>query len=214
MELNEAKEQFAVVVNPGHAPNEPGAVAPDKSLQEWMWNRQCADILEGMLKEHGFNVYSARATDKSNSLTYPVKVANDLCKKYGIKNVLFVSLHCDAAPGTGWQKARGWSIWTTKDETESDILASCIFDGARANQQGRNMRTDMTDGDADMEANFYVLRNTKCPAVLIENGFVNNIDDCAWLKTETSKVLAARTIVDGLEQYVNYRISKNEKKVR
>ena len=28
-----------------------------------------------------------------------------------------------------------------------------------------------TDGDSDYEANFYVLKNTKCPAVLTENLF-------------------------------------------
>ncbi len=200
--LKSIREKFAIVINPGHAHNEPGAVAPDKSLQEWMWNRQCADVLEELLKGRGYKVFGARATDKSNSLTHPVKVANELCNKYGKMNVLFISLHCDAVPGTGWQKATGISIWTTKGQTESDKLATCISNGVQKVQSGRVMRKDMSDGDVDKEANFYVLRKTLCPAVLIENGFINDPNDCEWLKTETSKVLAAKSIVEGLEEYI------------
>ena len=37
------------------------------------------------------------------------------------------------------------------------------------------MRFDYTDGDADLEAAFYILRHTACAACLTENGFM----DCA-----------------------------------
>ena len=39
------------------------------------------------------------------------------------------------------------------------------------------IRTDTSDGDRDMESNFYVLKHTSCPAVLTENFFQDNKSD-------------------------------------
>jgi len=44
------------------------------------------------------------------------------------------------------------------------------------------LRYDLTDGDKDKEAEFYVLRRTACPAVLVECLFFDNPEDYALLK--------------------------------
>ena len=43
------------------------------------------------------------------------------------------------------------------------------------------MRSDKTDGDADKEANFWVLRKTVMPAILSENFFMTNRKECKLL---------------------------------
>ena len=43
------------------------------------------------------------------------------------------------------------------------------------------LRTDYTDGDPDLEKNFYILLHTAAPAVLSESLFMDNADDCAFL---------------------------------
>ena len=45
-------------------------------------------------------------------------------------------------------------------------------------------RLDYSDGDVDKEANFYVLRKTKMPAVLLEMWFFDNYNDA--VKNERS----------------------------
>ncbi len=40
------------------------------------------------------------------------------------------------------------------------------------------MRSDTSDEDFDKEANFYVLKHTKMPAVLTENFFMDNEHEC------------------------------------
>lgn len=192
-----------IIINPGHAPNTPGKCSPDKTLKEWEWNLATAEIVVKQLRDAGYDVEMARAMDEKASLTGPVSVANNWCKKLGAKNVLFISIHCNAAGnGREWMNARGWSIWTTVGQTESDKLASCIFHGAEKNFVNQKLRKDIQDGDVDYESNFYVLRKTACPAVLIEHFFMDNHEDCEFLKTETSKVLSARAILDGLNEYL------------
>ena len=46
------------------------------------------------------------------------------------------------------------------------------------------LRMDKSDGDRDKEAQFYVLRNTSCPAILIENFFMTNMRECRLLLEE------------------------------
>jgi len=50
------------------------------------------------------------------------------------------------------------------------------------------MRTDYSDGDPDKEAQFDVLVDTRMPAVLTENFFMDNIDECKnILMTESGR---------------------------
>lgn len=45
----------------------------------------------------------------------------------------------------------------------------------------------MTDGDPDKESGFYILKHTKCPAVLTENLFQDNKEDVEFLLSEEGK---------------------------
>lgn len=193
-----------IVVNPGHASDTPGKQSPDGRFKEYLWNAEVADIVIDKLIELGFGTSLAKATCEKQSLTFPVQRCNALCNRYGKDSVLFISIHCNAAGnGKEWKSARGWSIYTTPGVTKSDVLATCIFNAAK-NYFGSNvkLRTDMSDGDPDYESNFYVLRNTKCPAVLIEHLFMDNKDDLTILNTPQFKNTAATVIVQGILNYV------------
>lgn len=200
--MNIDLNKLTILVNPGHAPNTPGKCSPDKSLYEWEWNLLTAQLTVRSLICSGFKAELVRAMDEKVSLTGPVSHANKLCSKIGKENVLFVSIHCDAAAGPGWHHAKGWSIWTSVGETASDQLATCIYHAAEQVMPGRTLRKQMSDGDVDYEKNYYVLYKTNCPAVLIENGFMNDREECEWLKSDESKALAAETIVTGIENYI------------
>jgi N-acetylmuramoyl-L-alanine amidase len=45
----------------------------------------------------------------------------------------------------------------------------------------------LADGDSDKESNFYVLRNTKCPAVLTENFFQDTKKDVEFLLSDVGR---------------------------
>ena len=49
------------------------------------------------------------------------------------------------------------------------------------------MRSDRTDKDPDKEANFWVLRKTVMPAILSENFFMTNREECKLLLSEDGR---------------------------
>ena len=57
---------------------------------------------------------------------------------------------------------------------------------------------DLTDGDPDQEAAFYLLRHTSCPAVLTENLFMDNHADCDFLLSKEGQQSFVDLHVDGI----------------
>ena len=66
-------------------------------------------------------------------------------------------------------------------------MENCIYKGARKQLPRQRIRTNYTDGDPDLEKNFYLLRNTYAAAVLTENLFFDNSQDLAFLEFEEGK---------------------------
>jgi N-acetylmuramoyl-L-alanine amidase len=133
-----------------------------------------------------------------------VRRVNEVCRELGTANVLLVSIHCNAAGnGQEWMKARGWSAYTTKGVTKADRLADCLYEEAEREFEGLRIRKDMSDGDPDWEENFYILKNTKCPAVLTENFFQDNEEDVAYLLSDEGKRAVTETHVKGIARYID-----------
>ena len=131
---------------------------------------------------------------------------NKVCTEYGAKNVLLVSIHANAAGnGSAWMGAKGWSAYTSPGKTKADALAEVLYDAFEASFPDRKIRKDMSDGDRDWEANFTLLKNTKCPAVLLENFFYDNREECAWLLTAEARVRIADAVCDALVRYIMER---------
>ena len=102
----------------------------------------------------------------------------------GRDNVILISVHANAAGrGDRWYDATGWCAYTTRGDTRADALATCLYEVAKFYLSGQRLRTDYTDGDPDLEADFYLLRRTLPLAVLVENFFMDSRRDCAFLLT-------------------------------
>ena len=158
---------------------------------------------------------------QNRELTARVNYVNSLCRKHGTSNCIYVSIHVNAAGADGkWHTAGGFSVYTSPGRTKSDILAEYIYNRARSNltsytmlmEQGKKLgyydskqkpiRTDTSDGDHDMEANFYVLRATNCPAVLVECMFQDNKSDVEYLLSDEGKHEIVRTLLEGILDYI------------
>ena len=59
----------------------------------------------------------------------------------------------------------GWSAYTTRGDTKADDLASYLYDAAKFHLPGQRLRTDYADGDPDLAADFYILRQIIPPSV-------------------------------------------------
>jgi len=65
------------------------------------------------------------------------------------------------------------------------------------------LRKDSSDGDLDKEAHFYVLKNTKMPAVLIECAFMDTLSpDFNLMMCESCRCRIADAIFNGIKNIV------------
>ena len=193
-----------ILIDPGHGIDTPGKRSPDGLFREYLWNRQVADlILEGLVSA-GIDASLVVTETNDVSLRNRVNRVNTICNRLGASNVLLVSIHANAAGnGSAWMNAKGWSCYTTPGKTGSDEFAECFYDAFSRAFPERRMRRDLTDGDSDYEENFYILAKTKCRAVLLENFFYDNREECAWLQLRTTKERIADAIVQGLFIYLS-----------
>ena len=192
-----------ILIDPGHGIDTPGKRSPDGLFREYLWNRQVADlILEGLVSA-GVDASLVVTETNDVSLRNRVNRVNTICNRVGASNVLLVSVHANAAGnGSAWMNARGWSCYTSKGKTKSDQVAECLYDAFEEEFQDRKIRKDMSDGDRDWEENFYVLQKSKCPAVLLENFFYDNREECAWMLQEETKKRIASAAVKGIIKYI------------
>ena len=190
-------------IDPGHGIDTPGKRSPDGKFLEYLWNRQIADLLLDRFIIMGIDASLVVTETNDISLSTRVQRVNKLCSKVGASNVILLSIHSNAAgDGSKWMSAQGWSCYTSNGETKSDVIAECLYDAFETEFADRKIRKDMSDGDRDWEENFYVLQKSKCPAVLLENFFYDNRDECAWLLKNETKERIADAIVKGIVQYI------------
>lgn len=193
------------MLDAGHGKDTPGKRSPDSSLMEWEYNREIAKRVQRILLSYGIDTRLVVEDDWDMSLKQRYLRVNKICDKYGAGNVIMISIHCNAASNGQWTNARGWSVWTTKGQTNSDKLADELFAAAQSYlpQYGMTLRKETyNDGDVDYEKNFTVIYGAKCPAVLTENLFMDNKVDCAWLLTEEGKETITNIHVDGILKYM------------
>lgn len=210
-----------VLIDNGHGSDTPGKCSPDKMLKEYLKSREIARRLEAELNFRFVHGELLVPEDKDISLGERCRRVNAYCDKYGTENVLLVSIHCNAAGADGqWKTAGGWCVYTTPGKTKADDLATELWNAADARLQEykerfpllqaqgvydskqRPMRADWSDGDPDYESNFYILKHTKCPAVLTESLFQDNKGDCEFLLSEEGTKAIVDLHCNGIINYI------------
>ncbi len=177
--------------------------APALPLFEWEWAREIAKSVENGLKVLGISAERIVTEDYDVSLAERCKRVNAIARRQGKDNVLLVSIHANAfGDGKTWNSACGWSAYTSRGKTKSDTLAECFYSAADYCFKGRKIRRDMSDGDSDQEADFYILKNTTCPAVLTENFFYTNVDDTKYILSEEGKKAVVECHINAIAHYL------------
>lgn len=190
-----------VLIDNGHGVDTAGKRSPDGSLREYKYAREIAEKVVSELKKRGFDAERIVTEENDISLSERCRRVNSICDRIGTKNVILVSIHCNAAGnGSQWMNARGWEAWTSVGQTAADKLADCLYKAAE--ETDFKIRKDTTDGDPDKEGHLYILKHTKCPAVLTENLFQDNKEDVAFLLSEAGKETIVSLHVKGIIKYL------------
>lgn len=151
--------------------------------------------LKARLEQLGIIVYLVNPSPQKGSevsLASRCKLANDYWAKLGKpKDTLFVSLHANAAGTGSWSTARGVEVFTCKGASSASKNA--------AKKVCNHIYKDVYNIDKGFknrghkENNFYVIKNTNCPSILIEYGFYTNKEDMGILRDKKS-ILCEATI--------------------
>ena len=133
---------FTVLLDNGHGINTPGKCSPKKEdgtrFKEYKFARTIVECLNLKLKMMGYNVFIVTPEQEDVSLKERVRRINKVVSQFGAGNCLLISVHVDAAGNADkWMTARGWSAYTTTGVTSSDKLATCLYDAAKKNLEGK-----------------------------------------------------------------------------
>ncbi|OSX53674.1 N-acetylmuramoyl-L-alanine amidase [Anoxybacillus ayderensis] len=153
----------------GHGGNDPGAVA--NGLQEKQLAHKIVEYAMSYLEENytGFEQRVTRVGDQTLTLSQRVDMANAWSAD------VFVSVHINAGKGTGFETYVYNGDVSSKTVALQNVLHGEIL--AVMRQFG-----NITDR-GKKRANYAVLRETKMPAVLTENLFIDS-NDVKLLKNE------------------------------
>lgn len=137
------------------------------TLYEGAFNRWVVNLLMRELDYAGVPYYHISPELRDVSLKARVNRANAIADIDG--ETYLLSIHANAGGGTGLEG------FTYFGQSDSDEIAEEFLTTLRDEfePQGWKLRTEIADGDLDKESNFYILRNTKCPAFLLECGFMD-----------------------------------------
>lgn len=144
-----------ICINAGHCPGlDSGAVGT--YLQEANVTKEIAEIVCADLRAVGYETLFVQENE-----LYDITNASN---EFGAD--IFVSIHCNAATNL---TARGTETFAYSAGGDGEKLASFI--------QNQIIGALDTVDRGVKYANYYVLKHTDCPAVLVETAFISNVKD-------------------------------------
>ncbi len=191
-----------ILIDNGHGVQTKGKRSPDGRLLEYLYCRKIAKQVTARLSYKEYDCRLLVPEDDDISLKERVRRVNEYCEKYGNKNVILISIHINAAGnGLSWMNARGWTEWIAKSHSkQSERLAQLLYAEAeklnlKGNRSVPKCKYWMTD--------YYILKNSKCPAVLTENMFQDNKEDVDFLLSDEGKEKIINLHVNGIINFIN-----------
>lgn len=175
-------------LDPGHGGSDPGAQG--NGLDEKDITLDIARGIHDILTSNytGVDVRMSRTGDSSVSLDERTNEANSWGADY------FLSIHINAFNG----EAHGYE----------DYIHSSLSDSSKTAEYRDVMHAEITKVNrlsdrGKKKANFHVLRESVMPAMLSENGFIDNAHDAALISDPSWRQTVAQGHVNGLAKAFN-----------
>lgn len=180
-----------IFIDQGHNPQNPNAGAEANGVREQDVTYDIGVRLANLLRaDPNFEVMLSRntpeeqlGTSNATSLQARVYAANTWGADY------FISLHCNASTNTA---ASGSEAYVYSEGTPAYQLGERILEGL-------NDMTGLPNRGMFIRPSLYVLRATSMPAVLVEMGYLTNLNDVYLLTNDPQSF--ARGIYRGIRLY-------------
>ena len=171
-----------VFLGVGHGGSDPGAVA--NNVKEKDLNLSIAKACRDELLKHGVEVKMSRAKDENDTLSEEIKECNAFAPD------LAVDIHNNAGGGDGAEAFYHYGGGKSKTLAEN-ILSEVVKVGQ--NSRGAKIRKNSNGKDY-----YGFIRETSCPAVIVECAFVDNASDLKILATESDRAKVGQAIAKGI----------------
>jgi N-acetylmuramoyl-L-alanine amidase len=185
-----------IVIDPGHGINANGVTDPGAigHVREFDANIAVARLLRDRLRERGANAVIL----PTDTTFYASRERPDYART--LHNCdLFISLHCNAV--TGNSGARGQEVWYFTPFSQP--LANSISASLSSYFQN-HVYSDRSNRNRGAKYDyFWVTLAQDFPSVLVEMGFVTNMEDAMALGNAAHQAGAATAIADGVQRYLN-----------
>lgn len=224
-----------VLLDAGHGGRDPGARSQDGEAAEKDLSLALASELRDLLVKRG-RVRVAMTREGDQYLTLDERAA--VARRLGA--ALFVSLHMDSAPNKLARGVSVYSLSDVASDGEAarfalaqnrDVEGNAVAsDPVEALLSDLEMRTRM-GASADLAARvvaksagrvglrpqphrfaaFQVLRQSHTPAVLVEAGYLSNLDDEALLRSSAYRSALAAALAQAIEADVATRAARSQR---
>ena len=191
-----------VIIDAGHG-GEDGGTSSASGLVEKDVNLDISNMLRDMLKANGINVIMTRENDKllydRNVDYHGRKKKLDLAARLSVANstpnTIFVSIHMNSFTDP---KYSGMQVWYSPNNKDSYTLAEVIRAQNNAMLQSNNKRQTTRATSA-----INILYNAKCPAVLVECGFLSNPNEARLFESDEYRQRVAFVICCAISDFLN-----------
>lgn len=171
-----------VFIGVGHGGSDPGAVA--NNTKEKDLNLSIALACKDELVRHGVSVKMSRTKDENDTLSEEIRECNAFSPH------LAVDIHNNAGGGDGAEVFYHYGGGKSKTLAEN-ILSEVV----RVGQNSRGAKTRKNSNGKDY---YGFIRETSCPAVIVECAFVDNATDIKILASEDKKKSMGEAIAKGI----------------
>jgi N-acetylmuramoyl-L-alanine amidase len=193
-----------VALDDGHGLNTRGKETPyipelGRRVKENEFNEAVVNYLAEMLLEQGFRVLIIAPTDDDISLDARTDQAND-------HNVdIYVSIHYNALAHTfDYSTASGVSVHIYPGHREKSA-------GKLANAVGKHLQKGTAQRWRGIkEDNFHILRETDMPAILTENGFMDDEFEASLMLKPAFQIEVASEHMLGIVEYFGFKLIEPE----
>ena len=185
-----------VYIGVGHGGKDPGATA--NGFKEKDLNLVIALSCQAELVRHGVLTQIDRTKDMDRDLSATIKACN------AYKPDLALDIHNNAGGGDGAEVYHTISGGTGKTLADN-ILTEMV-------KIGQNSRGAKTKKNSNGKDYFGFIRQTTCPAVIVECAFVDNKTDIKIIDTEAEQKAMGVAIANGILKTlgIEYKEPKNE----
>ena len=174
----------------GHGGFDPGKVSKDNTLEKDI-NLSITKKLQIYLEQSGSFILNTRIDDTalSDKKREDMNERKKLANEEGVD--LFVSIHQNSFPQ---ENVKGAQVFYYGDSEESKKLAECVQNRLKE-IDGNNNR------EAKANKDYYLLKKTGVPSIIVECGFLSNPEENNKLKSEEYQEKIAWAVYLGILDY-------------